>query len=131
MNNNYSGMERRKFKRVEASFTVFYTVNSPIDVRMSFGDREVDALALDISEGGMAILTDFDIPALAIIAIRFTMLDYKAVSAENRTRSIVVQGEVRYNIFMAKEKAYRLGIKFIGLSADDRNFIANFVKAKG
>jgi len=130
MSEDYSGQERRGFKRVEVNFTVLYKVNSPLEVRMRIGDKEIDALALDISEGGMAILTDYDLPALSIVTVRFIMLDDNAPSAESRTRSIVVQGEVRYNFWMEKEKEYRLGIKFTGLSDDDRNFIANFVKAK-
>jgi len=131
MNNEYSGKERRKFKRLNVDFTVFYRVNSPLLVRMRLGDKDIDALAVDISEGGIAVLTDYDVPALSIVTARFTMLDENAISAESRTRSIVVQGEVRYNILLEKEKEYRLGIEFIGLSDDDRNFIANFIRAQG
>ena len=132
MNEKYSGKERRRFKRVKINFTVFYRVNSPLAVHMRFGNRDIDALALDISEGGMAVLTDYDVPALSIVTVRFIMmLDDNAISAESLTRSIEVKGEVRYNILMEKEKAYRLGIQFIGLSDADRNFIANFVKTQG
>jgi c-di-GMP-binding flagellar brake protein YcgR len=130
MSKDYSGQERRGFKRVEVNFTVLYKVNSPLEVRMRIGDTEINALALDISEGGMAILIDYDVPASSIATVKFIMLNENTISTESRTKSIVVQGEVRYNFWMEKEREYRLGIKFTGLSDDDRNFIANFVKAK-
>ena len=130
MSEDYSGQERRRFKRIEVDFTVFYRVYSPLAVRMRIGDREINALALDISEGGMAVLTSEGAPLSSIATVKFIMLDENTISTESRTRSIVVQGEVRYNFWMEKEKEYRLGIKFTGLSDDDRNFIANFVKAK-
>jgi len=131
MDEKYSGQERRRFKRAEVNFIVFYKVNSPLTVRMRFGNIDINALALDISEGGMGVLTDYDLPALSIVTVRFIMLDDNAPSAESRTRSIEVKGEVRYNFWIEEERAYRLGIQFIGLSDEDRNFIANFIKAKG
>jgi c-di-GMP-binding flagellar brake protein YcgR len=130
MSKNYSGQERRRFKRVEVNFTVLYKVNSPLEVRMRIGDTDINALALDISEGGMAILIDYDVPASSIATVKFIMLNENTISTESRTRSIIVQGEVRYNFWMEKKREYRLGIKFTGLSDDDRNFIANFVKVK-
>jgi c-di-GMP-binding flagellar brake protein YcgR len=131
MSKDYSGQERRRFKRVEVNFTVLYRVNFPLEVRMRIGDREINALALDISEGGMAVLISEDIPLSSIATVKFIMLNENTISTENRTKSIVVQGEVRYHFWMEKEKEYRLGIKFTGLSEDDRNFITNFVKAQG
>jgi c-di-GMP-binding flagellar brake protein YcgR len=130
MNEKYSGTERRRFRRTQVKFTVFYRVNSPLLVRMRVGDRDVNALALDISEGGMAILTNYDIPSSSDITVRFTMLNDNAISIANRARSIVVQAEVCYNVLIKKEKAHRLGIRFVDLSEDDRNFIGNLVKAK-
>jgi hypothetical protein len=78
----------------------------------------------------MAVLTGYAVPTSAVITVRFIMFDDLALSAEDRSRSITVQGEVRYNVFLKQEKSYRLGIQFMGLSADDRNFIANFIKTK-
>lgn len=130
MDERYLGTERRRFRRIQVKFTVFYRVNFPLLVRMRVGDRDVNALALDISEGGMAILTDYDISSSSDITVKFTMLNDNAISAANRARSIVVQAEVCYNLLMKKEKAHRLGIRFVGLSEDDRNFIVNFVKTK-
>ena len=123
----YSGAERRQFKRVGASFTVIYRINSPITVRMMLGDKEIDAIAMDLSEGGIAVLTKYEVLASSTVSIKFMVFNDAAVSSQKRSRSMEVQGEVRY-CFTVKGGAYRLGIRFIDISADDRTFIANFVK---
>jgi c-di-GMP-binding flagellar brake protein YcgR len=129
METNFSGAERRKFKRTPVDFTVFYNVNSPIEVRIKVGDREIVALAADISEGGMAITTDCEILALAVITVKFVMLNDKAPLAESRRRSISVRAEVRYNMMIEGKREYRMGVRFVDLSDDDRRFIHKFVLA--
>jgi c-di-GMP-binding flagellar brake protein YcgR len=127
MDKHYAGDERRKFRRQGASFTVFYRVNSPSAVRIKIGEREIIALASDISEGGMAIATDCEIPAISIITIKFVMLNDLAFDSGNRSRSITVEGEVRHNKVDREGREYKIGVNFIGLSEEDRRFIKNFV----
>jgi len=129
MDTNFSGTERRKFERTPVDFTVFYNVNSPIEVRIKFGDKEIVALAADISEGGMAITTDCEIPTLAIITVRFVMFNDETPAAESRSRSISARGEVRYNKVIEKNREYRMGLEFVDLSADDHRFLRKFVLA--
>jgi len=97
---------------------------------MKVGDREINALALDLSEGGMAILTEYSIPASTTVTIRFIMQNESNMSAESRARSVLAGGEVRYNTLLEKQMIYRLGVAFTGLSDEDRKFIADFVKLK-
>lgn len=124
--------EERKFKRIDVSFIVSYKVSSPLAVSMSIGNREFDAEALDLGEGGMAILTKhrdvYAIPTFTIVTIKFTMPDNAAVKITDRYMSIEIKGEVRSSLFMKELQAYRLGINFIDVSAQQRNFLASFVK---
>ena len=126
MYNQFSGIEKRKFKRVAVNFIVFYKVNSPLRVRIKIGNREIEALAVDISEGGMAVYTDREIPPVAVVNVKFIMIDDYAISPQDHTRSILVRGEVRYNIFIEEQKTFRFGMQFVDLPVDDRLFISNF-----
>jgi c-di-GMP-binding flagellar brake protein YcgR len=125
----YSGIEKRKFTRVAVNFLVFYRVNFPLEVRLKIGNRAVEALAADISEGGMAVYTDYDIPPGTIVTVEFIMMNDYAISAQDRSRSIIVGGQVRYNVFFEEKKIFRFGIQFIDLTADGRIFISNFIAA--
>jgi c-di-GMP-binding flagellar brake protein YcgR len=123
------GEEKRRFKRVKVSFVVFYRVNFPWSVRLLVGEKEVDAMALDLSEGGLAILTNYNISVSSRVMIKFILLDDYAIRREMRSKSMEVQGEVCYS-FLTDEKAFRIGIRFINIAPEDRNFIAGFVKKR-
>ena len=129
MNKQYSGIEKRRFTRIAVNFLVFFRVNFPLQVRIKIGNRVVEALAADISEGGMAIYTDYEIPTVTIVTVEFIMINDYAISVHDRSRSIKVGGEVRYNIFIEEKKLFRFGLQFNDLSTDDRIFISNFVVA--
>lgn len=127
MLDQYPGIEKRKFIRVGANFIVFYKVNSPLRIRLRMKDRDIEALAIDISEGGMAVYTDYNIPPTNVVNAKFIMINDYGISAQDRTRAILARGEVRYNMFIEAKKTFRLGMQFANLSADDRTFISNFV----
>lgn len=122
-----AGLERRKFKRLRVNFTVVYQVDRPLVARMTLGWRkEVEALMLDLSEGGMAIITDYNIPPLTILSIKFTLINL-TLSSEKRIRVMRLTGQVRYNIPTDK-KEHRLGVCFLEIDEEDRLAIADFVK---
>jgi c-di-GMP-binding flagellar brake protein YcgR len=126
MEDPYTGPDRRKFKRLKVSFIVFYKVDSPLHVRMLIGDREVNAIMLDLSESGMAILTNYKMPESALLSIKFILVNEKTISKE-RVKSMAIKGLVRYSV-LAEKRAYRLGIYFTDITEDDREAIANFVR---
>lgn len=129
MHNADPGKERRKSKRLKVDFTVTYQVDRPLVVRMSVGwHHNIYALMLDLSEDGMAISTDFNIPASTILSINFTLINLTADTEEERMKSMEVTGEVKYNLPTAKGE-HRLGIRFSNIAPIDKDTIANFIKA--
>ncbi len=128
MLDDFKGRERRKFKRVKANFTAIFRIDKPIYVRMMVGNREVDGVLLDLSEGGLCILTTFDIPASTILLIKFVLIDAHSF-ADNRIAKMDIVGEVRYNILFGKQE-HRLGICFTQISDKDRKTIADFVETR-
>ena len=128
MGNQNPSDERRKRKRLKIRLEVKYHVDSPPFVKLSVGDKETEAIALDLSEGGIAILTDHDIPVATQI---FMVLMLSCELSKERLKShdtIKTTGEVRSNILTGVGK-HRLGIAFQGTSEDDRVRIARFVIA--
>lgn len=121
--------ERRRSKRLEANFTFVYQIDKPLSVRMKLGwDSHIDALMVDLSEHGMAILTDNNIPVDTVLSMKFTLINSELKeNDENRVRSMEIVGKVCSNILQEKEE-YRLGISFTQIDPQDRLAIANFVK---
>lgn len=127
MNKRPLDSERRKFRRLNAAFTLTYKINHPLSLRMTVGwDSQVPAVMLDLSEEGMAISTDYDIPVATIISMKFTLINLDALGDE-RVESMRIIGEVKSNVFLGIRE-HRLGIKFIKIEEKDKLAILNFLK---
>ncbi|RKY29126.1 MAG: hypothetical protein DRP74_09260 [Candidatus Omnitrophota bacterium] len=124
-----SQQERRQFKRVDLAVIVMYEVNSPLTVRMEGGEKDQIAKAFDISEGGMGLLVNDEIPTGSIIRVRFAMINFAAYNPEDQYKSMQLEGEVRYCTPVQEKYAYRVGLRFINISKNERTFISDFVKA--
>jgi c-di-GMP-binding flagellar brake protein YcgR len=120
--------EKRHFQRIDVSFWVEYTLNNELAVQMNVGSMAMEAQALDLSEGGIAILTGLEIPVLSIVNLRFDIPLSIVDPDEGPGGPIKVEGEVRYNFFVKDKNAYRIGISFINLSNEGRRAIADFVR---
>ena len=122
---NYDN-ERRKQRRTKVEFILTYKVNQPMDIKMLVGNQEVNALMLDLSQQGMAIMTDYDIPVSTLLLIKFTLINLKA-DGENRISSISLTGLVKNNTFQ-KIRHHRLGIAFQKIPEEDISAIVDFIK---
>lgn len=121
--------EKRQFKRVNISFTVMYKINSPLVVDMMVEGERKAAIACDISEGGMGVLINYNIPKSTIVTLKFAIVDLAASRIEDQYRLMELEGEVCYSLYVEEKYAYRAGIRFINISNNERKFIAKFVKA--
>lgn len=122
----YSGSDRRRFQRLDLNISVFYRVHEPLVVRLLIGDKEVEATIINISEGGIALATEYNIAVDTLLLIKFNL----SVMADDGKVSfygpIQISGEVRSNVFL--DNKYRLGIRFTQIQDKDRVYIADFVK---
>ena len=126
MNADYRGEERRRYSRLKVNFLVIYNVRQPVEIIMVVGDKLKTALMSDLSETGMAILTNFNIPISTILQIKFTLINTGARD-DKRIKTMEMSGEVRNNTVTDK-KIHRLGILFKHINEQDKKSIADFVK---
>ncbi|MGD9014999.1 MAG: PilZ domain-containing protein [Candidatus Omnitrophota bacterium] len=125
MSAEYNGPERRKSARIGVKFVVTYQVDRPIDVRMWVGNKQINALMLDLSEQGMAILTKYEIPVSSSLAIKFTLINLGA-EKDRQMHSMEIIGEVRYSY--REKNEHHLGITFTRISQEDKTAIVSFVQ---
>jgi len=120
--------EHRRFRRIRVNLSVIYRIAKPFGIRMVIGNKEIRATMLDLSEGGISVLTNYDIPISSQLLIKFTLF-----RVENDDVSFYgpmeITGEVRYNMPLGGNE-YRLGICFTKLAKQDKTEIADFVKLK-
>ena len=120
-----SPKDRRMFKRMADSFFVTYQVRYPFKVRIRLGAEECVAVAQDIGEGGIGVLTSHNVPSNVLLTTHFTIRNDR--ESQDKSRVFELPGDVRYKIYAKKDKAYRIGICFFNVSKADRNFIANYI----
>ena len=115
---------KRRYKRVDASFAARYSIKTPFEERLAFGEKEMDAVAYDLSEGGLSMSTDYPVPIGTGIIIKFRLLSKPGTSGDESARKFELQGESRY-CAQLKDKSYRVGIRFMHLSVADREFLVD------
>lgn len=113
--------------RLSVNFIVTFKVDTPPEVRMSVGGLDVDALMMDLSEGGMSITTDYEIPDKTLLNIYFTLINPNRAE-DDRVTKMELLGEVRSSSLLDNHKQRRLGICFTQIKESDRRAIADFIK---
>jgi len=120
------GKDSRKFKRLRVNLSVIYRIDRPSSVRLMIGNREIRATMLDLSEGGLSLLTNYNIPVSSLLFIKFTLF-----KVENDDVSFYgpmsIEADVRYNIPLGGEE-YRVGVRFNRIKNQDKSEIGNFIK---
>ena len=106
---------------------MLYAVRTPFLVRIRIGNSDCSAIAHDIGEGGMALLTNFEIPVDSLLSLKFTIINDAVFSKEDRTYNFELDAQVRHCVLVQKTN-YRLDVNFINISPSERAYIANYIK---
>ena len=122
---------RRKSARIDAAFTLVYSVDKPYSLRISLGLMdEVNALMLNLSDSGMAIITKHDIPLATALSIKFNIIDLR-LAGDERWRKMEIIAEVISNVKSTEQgsrASHRIGLRFVNISNSDKQAISDFVK---
>lgn len=119
--------ERRKAERVRVNITVAYQIEKPISIKMLVGEEEVEATIVDISEGGLAILTKHDLPMATLLVVEFMLIRTERETNFKYYESVKIKGEVKSSVILSEDR-YRLGVAFKGLDEESKFKISAFVK---
>ena len=103
-------MERRTHRRVRMNCTIIYRSNEPVSARFIMDGEDIEAKMLDVSQGGLAMITDHDIPISTRLSMRFTLFKVNR-DVMNFSGPVEVTGEVKSNVPLERNE-HRLGIYF-------------------
>ena len=126
MEDGVGGKERRKSERMDVAFTLTYSVEKSYTLHISLGLVDnVEAIMVNLSDLGMAIITNYDIPRGAQLYMKFNLINMR-LSGDDRWRFMKITGEAVSNVALADEN-HRIGIRFNKISEEDKEAISNFV----
>ena len=120
--------DRRRFQRLKVNLGVYYKVESPLSSTYITDNKEIEATTLNISSGGMAFLTRYDIPVWSTLLIRIYLFKGDEFGLVSLSNPIELIGEVRSND-ISDFGEYRLGICFKKIHGENKHVIADFVES--
>ena len=129
MKDLYPGIDRRRFQRVNVKFIASYKVEDPLEARALTLNREIPSIAMDLSEEGIALSTEYKIATAAILMISFPLFSTGTMNDDD-ARFIQIRGEVRYRVLVEETNDYRLGIQFKYVSNEDKDAIVRFINER-
>ncbi|MCU0666470.1 MAG: PilZ domain-containing protein [Candidatus Omnitrophica bacterium] len=122
---SYSGFDKRKHKRFRIQLVVTYRREAVLDVVIRHGDKNEKGLLLDISEGGISLLSHMDISVGSILYVQFSFAQVKDFGLD-LTGDIKLRGQVRY-CTVEKDNMYKLGVCFVDVKDKARKDIESFL----
>lgn len=127
MYSRYLGSDRRRFQRLKINLSVFYQVQEPISACFLTGNRELEAITLDISGAGMAFLTPYNIPVKSILKIRFILFKMDRDGLVSFNDPVEVIAEVVTNV-SSQNTEYRLGVCFKQVKEETKSGLIDFCR---
>jgi len=118
--------DRRRFQRLSLNLSAWYRIESPLFLRNIFGDKEIEASTLDISKGGLALVSANNIPVWSTLIIKFILFKTDAQGLVSFSDPVEIVGDVRSNILLENNE-YRLGISFKEIKKETRSEIDGFI----
>lgn len=113
--------EKRKFKRKQITLVVTYHDNMVLGMQVRRGKSEYSATMIDISEEGMALLTDMNLPKGAMMTVKFSLADKK-----DQAPKIALLTAKVMNAAPAGQGRFRVGIQFQDLNKENRERLKAF-----
>jgi c-di-GMP-binding flagellar brake protein YcgR len=120
--------DRRKFQRLSVNISISYTVESPLEVSTLYQGKEIEATMLSICEGGISLLSKYNIPARSTIVIRFTLFRTDKQGFIAFSNPIEIICEVRYSVIM-EDGQYRMGVSFRRVKDTAKSEITTFMES--
>jgi c-di-GMP-binding flagellar brake protein YcgR len=127
MEDKQRSKNRRISQRRKVAFTLSYGVEKPYALRVNLGlTDDLDAVMLDLSDTGVAMITKFDLPQGTQLHMKFNFMNL-FLSGQDRSRRMEISGEVVSHQDLGNGD-YRIGICFNEITNADKEAIRNFVK---
>src|SRR5512135_178555 len=101
-------MENRRSPRVPVSFHIWYRLEGGREDRAMIGAEERRAMIVNISAGGLAILSDTLIPEETKLDLKFHL-----TTPEKKSTPLSAIGQVCYNFLLEDRVHYHTGVEFI------------------
>jgi c-di-GMP-binding flagellar brake protein YcgR len=118
----------RRFQRLALDAEIKFKQFTDYERKIYYEDKEMDAVAVDISEGGIGIQTPRFIPEKTCLEIWISLSGLNPEGQMVFYGPVRVMGKVRW-VIPWEDKTFRMGICFLDMQEEDKKTITNFIRA--
>jgi c-di-GMP-binding flagellar brake protein YcgR len=118
--------EHRKYKRTSAKFMLSYKVSKSLQVAIMASESKIDAIMGNISQGGLMMVTQYDLPIDSKLTLSFAVVNDAALHDDDKIKALDIEGVVRSKR-QIKHNEFDIGVEFVDPSQEDQKFLAEFV----
>ena len=120
--------EKRKSPRLECSISVWFKIEEAWYSNSHLDESELHAIAVDISENGIGLLSDYYIPDNTVLNITFVLFKTASLGMPKWHEPVHIKGKV-CSAFPAEGNKFRIDICFTKLPAEYKEEINNFLSS--
>ncbi len=101
-------------------------MSKALQLELMISESKIDAIMGDISQGGLMMLTQYDLPIDSKLSLTCTMVNEAALYEDDKMKIFEMEGLVRSNR-QIKYNEFKIGVEFSNLSQEHQKFLAQFV----
>jgi len=118
--------DHRRFQRIDYNLTVWCKIEDEGFLQRHFYEKEFEATTLNLSLGGMGLLSEHDIPRHTNICLTFLLFRENNPGELHWRKPLQIKGKVCYS-FSTEDSRYRLGICFTEVPTEYRQELTSFL----
>lgn len=120
--------DSRRFQRLSLNTGIKFQPYRDYAKKIFYENKEIEAQALDISEGGLGIQSRYYIPEKTYLSI------WISLSSLNREGQMVFYGPMELVgrvawVVSCADKSFRIGIYFVQMLPQDKKVLADFINS--
>ncbi|MDD4980288.1 MAG: PilZ domain-containing protein [Candidatus Omnitrophica bacterium] len=120
--------DSRRFQRLALNTQIKFKQYSDYDRKIYLEDKEKEAVAIDISEGGLGIQTKTFIAAKTYLEIWISLSGLNQIGEVVFYGPIKVTGKVRW-VVPWDDNTFRMGVSFLDMQEEDRKALSGFLNS--
>jgi c-di-GMP-binding flagellar brake protein YcgR len=103
-----------------------YKIVQPFEVVSKIGSEDISAVMTDLSEGGLAFISAYQLPVSTIVNAKFTVMT-RDIGGRSKGTKLEIKCEVVNTLSLSKGE-YRSGARFINITDEKRRMINDFAQ---
>lgn len=119
-------IDRRRYKRMQISLAAHYEITGPEHVRDIIGGKEYDARTLDLSAGGLSLITDHYLPAGTELLISIALFETNLIDTVQVFEPLRVYGVIKSAMPVGGNQ-FRIGIEFTAVGEKESLRISHMI----